>query len=65
MGLKEILQQKREEIFNIASKHGAYNNRLTNEYLNVDLNIVWNVIENYLRPLEETIEAMAEKFWNS
>lgn len=25
MGLKQLLQEKREEILNIAAKHGAYN----------------------------------------
>ncbi|MBE9007119.1 nucleotidyltransferase domain-containing protein [Fortiea sp. LEGE XX443] len=28
MGLKQLLQEKREEIFNIAAKHGAYNLRV-------------------------------------
>ncbi|WP_029635238.1 MULTISPECIES: ribonuclease HepT family protein [Nostocales] len=32
--------------------------------ISVDLNIVWNVIENYLPDLEKTIEAMAGEFWN-
>jgi uncharacterized protein with HEPN domain len=43
----------------------GFRNRLTHEYLNVDLKIVWNVIQNSLPPLEETIEAMAQKFWNA
>lgn len=42
----------------------GFRNRLTHEYLNVDLNLVWSVIENYLPELEETIEAMAQEFWN-
>ncbi|WP_228014640.1 nucleotidyltransferase family protein [Fortiea sp. LEGE XX443] len=28
IGLKQLLQEKREEIFNIAAKHGAYNLRV-------------------------------------
>jgi uncharacterized protein with HEPN domain len=43
----------------------GFRNRLTHEYLSVDLNIVWNVIENYLPDLETTIEAMAEAFWDN
>jgi uncharacterized protein with HEPN domain len=43
----------------------GFRNRLTHEYLSVDLNIVWNVIENYLPDLEKTIEAMAEAFWDN
>jgi uncharacterized protein with HEPN domain len=43
----------------------GFRNRLTHEYLSVDLNIVWNVIEKYLPDLEKTIEAMAEQFWDA
>ncbi|MBE9200141.1 MULTISPECIES: HepT-like ribonuclease domain-containing protein [unclassified Nodularia (in: cyanobacteria)] len=42
----------------------GFRNRLTHEYLNVDLDIIWSVIENYLPGLEITVEAMAQKFWN-
>ncbi|GJD16769.1 protein of unknown function DUF86 [Rivularia sp. IAM M-261] len=42
----------------------GFRNRLTHEYLDVDLDIVWNVIQNYLPGLETTIEAMAQQFWN-
>jgi len=42
----------------------GFRNRLTHEYLSVDLDIVWNVVENYLPSLEKTIEAIAQKFWN-
>ncbi|MBD2500602.1 HepT-like ribonuclease domain-containing protein [Anabaena azotica] len=43
---------------------GGFRNRLTHEYLNVDLDIVWSVIENYLPDLEKTVEAMAQEFWD-
>ena len=46
------------------SNIAGFRNRLTHEYLNVDLNLVWSVIENYLPDLEVTIEAMAQEFWN-
>ncbi len=46
------------------SNIAGFRNRLTHEYLSVDLDIVWNVIENYLPSLERTIEAMVQKFWN-
>ena len=46
------------------SNLAGFRNRLTHEYLSVDLDIIWNVIENYLPDLEKTIEAMAQEFWN-
>ena len=47
------------------SNIAGFRNRLTHEYLNIDVNLVWSVIENYLPELEETIKAMAQEFWNS
>ncbi len=47
------------------SNIAGFRNRLTHEYLSVDLNLVWSVIENYLPDLEGTIEAMAQEFWNT
>jgi uncharacterized protein with HEPN domain len=46
------------------SNIAGFRNRLTHEYLNVDLDIVWSVIEKYLPDLERTIEAMAQEYWN-
>jgi uncharacterized protein with HEPN domain len=43
----------------------GFRNRLAHEYLGIDLDVVWDVVENYLPPLEKAIEAIAEKFWNS
>ncbi|WP_414564982.1 MULTISPECIES: DUF86 domain-containing protein [unclassified Anabaena] len=42
----------------------GFRNRLTHEYLNVDLDIVWSVVEKYLPELERTIDTMAQEFWN-
>ncbi|WP_414527743.1 DUF86 domain-containing protein [Nodularia chucula] len=42
----------------------GFRNRLTHEYLNVDLDIIWSVIKNHLPDLEIIVEAMAQKFWN-
>lgn len=47
------------------NKISGFRNRLTHEYLSIDLNIVWEVVENYLPPLENTIEVMMQKFWNT
>ena len=41
-----------------------FRNFLAHQYLDVDLEIVWNVIENYLPGLKVTIEAIAQEFWN-
>ncbi|MBW4556505.1 MAG: DUF86 domain-containing protein [Trichormus sp. ATA11-4-KO1] len=47
------------------SNIAGFRNRLTHEYLNVDLDIVWSVIEKYLPELERTVAAMAQEFWNT
>ena len=44
-------------------KIAGFRNVLTQDYLDIDLDIVWNVIERYLPDLEKTIEAIAEEFW--
>ncbi|MEC4812933.1 MAG: DUF86 domain-containing protein [Scytonema sp. PMC 1069.18] len=46
------------------SNIAGFRNKLTHEYLSVDLDIVWRVIERYLPDLEKTVEAMAQEFWN-
>ncbi len=40
-------------------------NRLAHEYLNVSLNVIWDIIENDLPDFEVTIEAIAQQFWNA
>jgi len=45
------------------SNIAGFRNKLTHDYLSIDLDIVWSVIENYLPDLETTIEAMAQEFW--
>lgn len=42
-----------------------FRNFLAHQYLDVDLEIVWNVIENYIPDLKTTIEAIAQELWNS
>ncbi|WP_414568591.1 DUF86 domain-containing protein [Nostoc sp. CCY 9925] len=46
------------------SNIAGFRNRLTHEYLNVDLDIVWSVIERYLPDLEITIDAIAQEYWD-
>ena len=38
-----------------------FRNLLIHEYFGVDLEIVWNVIEDDLRPLYETIETISKE----
>jgi len=38
----------------------GFRNRLAHGYLNVNVNIVWNVIENDLPPLKQAAEAMLQ-----
>jgi len=42
----------------------GFRNQLTDEYLSIELDIVWSVIDNYLPDLERAIEGMTEEFWN-
>ena len=46
------------------SRIAGFRNVLAHQYLDVDLDVVWNIIENYLSNLEETIEAITQEFWN-
>jgi hypothetical protein len=41
-----------------------FRNVLAHQYLDIDLEIVWNVIENYLPDLKNTVEVMTQEFWN-
>jgi uncharacterized protein with HEPN domain len=38
-----------------------FRNRVVHDYLNVDLDIVWEIIEHNLPPLEKTIREMRDK----
>lgn len=42
-----------------------FRNFLAHQYLDIDLEIVWNVIENYLPELKITIEAIVQEFWST
>ncbi|MBP0019261.1 MAG: DUF86 domain-containing protein [Cyanobacteria bacterium SBLK] len=41
----------------------GFRNRLAHEYLSLNLEVVWDVVENYLPDLELAIEKIAERFW--
>jgi uncharacterized protein with HEPN domain len=43
----------------------GFRNRLAHGYLNVNVNIVWNVIENDLPPLKQAAEAMLQTLDNA
>ncbi|PSF31074.1 DUF86 domain-containing protein [Aphanothece hegewaldii CCALA 016] len=42
----------------------GFRNRLAHEYLSIDLDIVWDVVDNYLSQLETAIEQISQEFWN-
>ena len=44
-------------------KIGDFRNVLAHDYLRVDLDVVWTVIENYLPGLEEAIDSICNEFW--
>jgi uncharacterized protein with HEPN domain len=41
-------------------KVGDFRNVLAHDYLEVDLDVVWNIIENYLPSLEAAVRALIE-----
>ncbi|VXD15515.1 conserved hypothetical protein [Planktothrix serta PCC 8927] len=41
----------------------GFRNRLAHEYLGIDLEVIWDIVENYLPGLETAIEKIAERFW--
>ncbi len=43
----------------------GFRNRLAHEYLTLDLQLIWDIVENYLPDLEIAIEKIAENFWNN
>jgi len=44
-------------------KIGDFRNILAHDYLRVDLDVVWTIIENYLPKLEEAIDSIFNEFW--
>ncbi|WP_255365545.1 DUF86 domain-containing protein (plasmid) [Cyanobacterium sp. IPPAS B-1200] len=42
----------------------GFRNRLAHEYLGIDIEIVWEVIELFLPLLNEAITEMTQKYWN-
>ncbi|PSN20152.1 DUF86 domain-containing protein [filamentous cyanobacterium CCP5] len=40
-----------------------FRNFLAHQYLEIDLDIVWNVVENYVPELKVTVELIAAQFW--
>jgi uncharacterized protein with HEPN domain len=60
--LPEAWRASRPEI-NWAEVAG-FRNVLAHQYLDINLNLVWNIIDNQLPVLSQAIEAIAEEFWN-
>ena len=46
-------------------KISGFRNRLAHEYLGIDLEVVWDIVENSLPSLDKAIDSISEKFWNS
>jgi uncharacterized protein with HEPN domain len=42
----------------------GFRNVLAHQYLDINLNLVWDIIKNQLPVLNRAIEAIAEEFWN-
>lgn len=42
----------------------GFRNVLVHDYLDgIDLNRIWDIVENYLPDLKQAVEAIANKFW--
>ncbi len=41
---------------------GDFRNVLAHQYLDIDLDIVWNVVKNYLPDLKQAVEAIFQQF---
>lgn len=41
----------------------GFRNRLAHDYLDIDVDVVWDIIENYLPSLETAIENICAIFW--
>lgn len=44
-------------------KIGDFRNLLAHEYLRIDLDVIWTIIENNLPGLEEAIDSICHEFW--
>lgn len=42
----------------------GFRNILAHQYLGLELDSIWDVVQNYLPNLSLAIEAIAEEFWN-
>jgi uncharacterized protein with HEPN domain len=42
----------------------GFRNVLAHQYLEINLNLVWDIVENQLPVLSQAIEAIAQEFWN-
>jgi uncharacterized protein with HEPN domain len=42
----------------------GFRNVLAHQYLGLELDSIWNIVQNYLPELSRAIEAIAEEFWN-
>lgn len=42
----------------------GFRNILAHQYLGLELDSIWDVVQNYLPDLSRAIEAIAEEFWN-
>jgi uncharacterized protein with HEPN domain len=41
-----------------------FRNVLAHQYLSLDIDTVWDILENYLPNLKQTIELIAQEFWH-
>ncbi|MBI5669604.1 MAG: DUF86 domain-containing protein [Chloroflexi bacterium] len=54
--LSENLKARHPEVDWVSIR--GFRNRLVHDYLNTNLNVVWNVVENFLPPLKMAVQAM-------
>lgn len=42
----------------------SFRNVLAHQYLDINLNLVWSIIENQLQSLSQAVDAIVEEFWD-
>lgn len=41
----------------------GFRNKLAHDYFDIDLDVVWDIVENYLPDLEIAVEKISARFW--
>lgn len=63
--IKKLPEEWKQDFHEISwGEITGFRNRLAHEYLGIDIDVIWEVVEFFLPSLTEVITAMIEKYWN-